>query len=229
MPSPADAIVAAKRVDPGHVIEALRPRLRGRLHQVAAVASVGCLVWLLLDAHSAQAVTAAIVYGLAMIALYLTSSSYHIYARSPRARQVMQRLDHSMIYVGIAGTYTPVCLLALHGNFRWFLLGMVWAGALGGVLMAMLALDRFPKLGWALYLVLGWAAIFALPGLADRPGILALAIAGGLLYTVGAVLFALHWPGRVAKWFGYHEYWHAFVVAAGAMFFAMNLGLVAAA
>jgi hemolysin III len=206
----------------------LHPRLRGRLHQAAALASIGGLVWLILDAHSATALVAAWVYGLSMVALYVTSSSYHVYARSTRARSVMQRMDHSMIYVLIAGSYTPVCLLALHGSFRWVLLGLVWVGALTGVLMAALALDRFPKLSWALYLVLGWAAVLAVPALADRPELLVLAVTGGLLYTVGAILFALHRPRPVAVWFGYHEFWHAFGVAAGAAVFALNLGLIAA-
>jgi hemolysin III len=205
------------------------PRLRGRLHQVAAIASIGGLVWLLAVAHTAAAVVAAIVYGIATIALYFTSSSYHLYARSPQARRVMQRLDHSMIYVLIAGTYTPVCVLALHGSFRWFLLGLVWVGAVTGVLVALLALERFPKLSWGLYLGLGWAAIVAIPELAQRPGLIALAAVGGILYTVGAVLFALQRPGKQATWFGYHEYWHAFGVAAGGVFFAMNLAIIAAA
>jgi hemolysin III len=204
-----------------------RPRLRGRLHQAAAIASIGGLVWLLADAHSPQAVVAACVYGLAMIALYFTSSSYHLYARSPRARQVMQRLDHSMIYVLIAGTYTPVCLLALEGSMRWVLLAIVWTGAILGMAITLCALDRFPKLSFVLYLVLGWAALLAIPQLIDRPELFGLAIAGGALYTVGAILFALHQPGPNARWFGYHEYWHAFGIAAGVMFFAMNLGLIA--
>jgi hemolysin III len=205
-----------------------RPHLRGRVHQVAAVVSVGGLVWLVVVAHTGRAVVAACVYGLATIALYLTSSSYHLYARSPRARRLMQRLDHSMIYVLIAGTYTPVCLLALHGRVRWALLAVVWTGALVGVAVKLLALDRLPKLGFALYLVLGWAAVLALPDLLRRPGLLALALVGGALYTVGAVLFALRRPGRDAVWFGYHEYWHALGVAAGAVFFAINLALVSA-
>jgi hemolysin III len=132
-----------------------------------------------------------------------------------------------MIYVLIAGTYTPVCLLALEGSLRWVLLAIVWTGAIVGMALTLFALDRFAKLSWALYLVLGWAALLAIPQLLDRPGLLGLAIAGGVLYTVGAVLFALHRPGPAATWFGYHEYWHAFGIAAGVMFFAMNLGLIA--
>jgi hemolysin III len=206
-----------------------RPRLRGRLHQVAAFLSIGGLVWLVADAHTPMAVLAAVVYGLATIALYVTSSSYHLYARAGRAREVMQRLDHSMIYVLIAGTYTPVCLLALSGSVRWVLLAIVWTGALAGVLFTLLAYDRFPHMTFILSLILGWAALLALPDLLARPGLLALAAVGGVLYTAGAILFACNWPGRTARWFGYHEYWHAFVVAAGGVFFAMNLALVTGA
>jgi hemolysin III len=201
--------------------------LRGRVHQLAFFASIVGLGWLIHDAHGARAVTAAWVYGIAMVLLYLASSSYHLYARSPRTRQVMRRVDHSMIYVLIAGTYTPVCLLALSGMWRWALLAVVWVGAVIGVVLKAMALDRFPKLGFTLYLVLGWAAIAALPSLAARPDLLALAALGGILYTVGAVLFALRRPGPTAAWFGYHEVWHVFGVAAGVAFFVLNLGLIA--
>jgi hemolysin III len=205
-----------------------QPRLRGRLHQAATVASLGGLGWLLADAHTSRAVIAACVYGFATTALYCTSSSYHLYARSPRWRRVMQRLDHSMIYVLIAGTYTPVCLLALHGSSRWAMLGLAWGGALAGATLAALALDRYPKLVSGLYLTLGWAGLVAVPALVQRPALLTLAVVGGVLYTVGAALFALRWPRPIAVWFGYHEVWHAFGIAAGAAFFAMNLGLIAA-
>jgi hemolysin III len=171
---------------------------------------------------------AAWVYGLTMVLLYCASSSYHLYARSPRVRRVMQRVDHSMIYVFIAGTYTPVCLLALDGVWRWALLGIVWVGAITGVVLKVVALDRFPKLGFTLYLVLGWAILVALPTLANRADLLVLAAVGGLLYTIGAVLFALRRPRPVAVWFGYHEVWHLFGVAAGVAFFVLNRGLIAA-
>jgi len=171
---------------------------------------------------------AAWVYGVTMVLLYCASSSYHLYARSPRVRRVMQRIDHSMIYVFIAGTYTPVCLLALDGVWRWALLGIVWVGAITGVVLKVVALDRFPKLGFTLYLVLGWALLVALPTLANRADLLVLAAVGGLLYTVCAVLFALRRPRPVAVWFGYHEVWDLFGVAAGVAFFVLNRGLIAA-
>ncbi len=127
-------------------------------------------MWLVADADTPIAVLAAVVYGLATIALYFTSSSYHLYARAGRAREVMQRLDHSMIYVLIVGTYTPVCLLALTGSVRWALLAIVWTGALVGVLFTLLAYDRFPHMTFILSLILGWAALLALPDLLERPG-----------------------------------------------------------
>jgi len=208
------------------VVETMRPHLRGRLHQVACVASVAGLVWLVRSATSTQAAVAAWIYGVAGVLLYFTSSSYHVFARSPRARRLMQRADHSMIFVLIAGTFTPVCILALSGPWRWVLLGAMWAAAIGGVVFKLLAIERFPRFGNALYIVLGWAAVAALPALIHRPGMLALVAIGGVLYTGGAVLFFLNRPKLSPTWFGYHEVWHAFGVIAGVLLFVVNLGLV---
>ena len=193
-----------------------RPLLRGRLHQAALVASVFGLIVLVDVAPTTRARTVAWVYGLASVLLYLTSSSYHVFAKSPRARRIMQRADHSMIFVLIAGTFTPLAVLGVHGPWKWPALVAVWLGALG------------PKLGGAMYIVVGWAGIVILPAMWHRPGTLALVAVGGVLYTLGAILFALHRPVLSERWFGYHEVWHAFGVAAGAVLFVANLGLVRA-
>lgn len=211
---------------PVEVTPPMRPLLRGRLHQAAFVASLVGLVWLVDAAATPRARAVAWVYGIASAALYLTSSSYHVFARSPRARHIMQRADHSMIFVLIAGTFTPMAVLAVDGAWKWAALAAVWLGALGGVILKVAALDRFPRLGGAMYIVVGWAGIVILPALADRPATLALVVAGGLLYTAGAALFALHKPVLSPRVFGYHEVWHAFGIAAGAVLFAANLGLV---
>lgn len=203
-----------------------RPRLRGRLHLLALVASVGGLVWLLRSAHTPSAIAAAWVYGSAAILLYLSSSTYHVFAKGPRSRRIMQRIDHSMIYVLIAGTFTPVCLLVLDGSWRWIALGAMWTGAICGILLKVLAFERWGKLASALYIVLGWAALGTLPALIQRPALLAQIAVGGVLYTVGAIFFALGRPVLSPRWFGYHEVWHTFVVAAGAVLFVANLGLV---
>ncbi len=206
-----------------------RPLLRGRLHQVAAVVSLAGLVLLVRSATTPAAVAAAWIYGLASTLLYLTSSSYHVFARSPRARRIMQRADHSMIFVLIAGSFTPTALLALPDPWRWWSLGLMWVGAAAGVVVKIVALERLDTLGAALYIVLGWAGLMAFPVLWRRPGTLVLVAAGGVLYTLGAALFALNKPRLSPRWFGYHEVWHSLGVAAGGLLFVANLGLVRAA
>lgn len=214
---------------PVGTIEALlpdRPRLRGRLHLLAFVASVLGLVWLVRVADTTRAQVAAWVYGVAACLLYLSSASYHVFARTARTRRVLQRVDHSMIYVLIAATFTPMCLLVLEGALRWVPLVLMWAGAIGGVIIKVIAFERLRVVGGALYIVLGWGALFALPTLVHRPGLLALIVLAGTLYTVGAIFFALGWPQLSPQWFGYHEVWHVFVVAAGAVLFGVNLHLI---
>jgi len=188
--------------------------------------SVAGLVWLVRQAASTEAAVAAWVYGLAGIGLYLTSSTYHVFARTPRTRQVLRRADHSMIFVLIAGTFTPVCMLAVQGWVRWPILAGMWTGALAGMALKIFAIDRFPRLGSALYLVLGWAGLVAFPALIDRPGLLALTAVGGMLYTVGAVLFSRQRPTLRPTWFGYHEVWHTLGVTAGVLLYVVNLNLV---
>jgi hemolysin III len=209
-------------------VAAARPLLRGRLHPVAFVASLVGLIWLVDTAPTPRARAVAWIYGLASALLYLTSSSYHVFAKSPRARRIMQRVDHSMIFILIAGTFTPIAVLGVHGPWKWAALVAVWAGALAGVAFKIFWLDRFPKLGGAMYIVVGWAGIVILPAMWHRPGTLALIAAGGILYTLGAILFALHKPILSERWFGYHEVWHAFGVAAGVVLFVANAGLVRA-
>jgi hemolysin III len=203
-----------------------RPRLRGRLHLVAAAVSVAGLVWLVRSAESTEAHVAAWVYGTTSVLLYATSGTYHVFARSPRARRIMQRADHSMIYLLIAGSATPPGLLLMDGWARAALLGLMWAGAVTGVVLKMVAFERFAKLGAALYIVLGWVGLLALPALMARPTALALMVAAGLLYTGGAALFAAQRPRLSPHWFGYHEVWHTLGVTAGALVFVMNLGLI---
>jgi hemolysin III len=203
-----------------------RPRLRGWLHQAAFWASLAGLAALVHVADSTLALVAAWIYGCAAAALYLVSFSYHVLARGPRARRIMQRADHSMIFVLIAGSFTPVALLAVRGSWRWGLLGAVWAIALGGVALKCLALERFPRLGGGLYIALGWAGVVAAPSLLHRPLVGLLFLLAGILYTVGAALFANGRPRLNPRWFGYHEAWHTFVVAAGALMFVANFMLV---
>jgi hemolysin III len=114
----------------------------------------------------------------------------------------------------------------MSGPWKWIALSAVWFAAGAGVLRALVARDRFKRWGFALYLVMGWAGVVSVPALINQPSRLLMTLIGGVLYTVGAILFAMHRPRLWPRWFGYHEVWHAFGVAAGALFFVVNLGLI---
>jgi hemolysin III len=203
--------------------------LRGRLHAIAAALAVAALPLLVRSAGSVEATVAAWIYGLSSVLCYLTSSLYHMVARTEQARAVLRRADHSMIYVLIAGSFTPVCLLAMSGWWRWPLIGLVWVGALVGIGLSVPARPRLPHFGIALYQILGWAGVAALPALARQgPGPVVLVATAGLLYTGGAILFGLKRPVLNPGWFGYHEFWHGIGIVAGTLVFVVNLSLIAA-
>jgi hemolysin III len=207
----------------------IRPRLRGRLHAIAAALAVAALPLLVHSAGSVEATVAAWIYGVSSVLCYLTSSLYHMVARTERARALLRRADHSMIYVLIAGSFTPVCLLAMSGWWRWPLIGLVWLGALVGIGLSVPTRPRLPHFGIALYQILGWAGVAALPALARQSPVgVVLVATAGLLYTGGAILFGLKRPVLHPGWFGYHEFWHGVGVVAGALVFVVNLSLIAA-
>jgi hemolysin III len=201
------------------------PRLRGRLHQVAFLVSIPAGIALVVAARSWSARAGVLVYALSLTAMFGTSAALHRLRWSPRARLRMDRLDRTMIYVLIAGSYTPVCLLALRPGWRVALLALVWTGAAAGVVLVLLRTRR-RGVGVArmvLYLGLGWISLLVLPELARTlgPGRLALAVLGGCLYTVGAIVLIRRRPDPSPRVFGYHEVWHACTVAAGACHFAL--------
>jgi hemolysin III len=181
------------------------------------------------SAPSTEARVAAWVYGIANVLLYSTSGTYHVFAKTLRSRRIMQSLDHAMIYVLIAGSATPVCLLLVDGGLRWATLALMWGGALTGMLLALTALDRFRKVTFGMYLGLGWTGLLMVPALWPHPGWLAMVGVAGVLYTVGAILFGLQRPRLNPAWFGYHEVWHVLGVAAGALLFVVNLGVISGA
>ncbi len=193
-----------------------KPRLRGRLHQVAFVVSIPAGVGLVLAAWTTPAKLAAAVYALSLAGLYGTSAAFHLGRWSAAVRRRMDQADHAMIYVLIAGSYTPFALLALDRTWGVTVLGVVWAVAVGGIGVVILW-HRIRLVGITLYLTLGWLGVVTLPWLAGRLGIakLALLIVGGVLYTVGAVVLDRQRPDPSPAVFGYHEVWHAFTVAAG--------------
>jgi hemolysin III len=204
------------------VMPEVRPTWRGWMHTAAFVAAIPGGVLLLARADHAAARVATAIYGVSLLLGFGTSAAYHRLARSERAVQIMQRLDHSMIYVLIAGSYTPVCLLAMPTAWAVPMLSVVWGGAVLGIVIKLFAFERLKLLGYCLYPVLGWAAVISLPALLDgmSSAELVLLFSGGILYTVGIPVLVRERPNPWPRTFGYHEVWHAFTVAAGACHFA---------
>jgi hemolysin III len=200
-----------------------KPRLRGVSHQYAFFVSVGCGVGLILAASGGRARLAATVYAVAVSALLGTSALYHRVTWRPKARRWMRRLDHSMIFVLIAATYTPVALLALKGSLATTILIVLWAGALGGVVFKLVWIDAPKWLLATVYVVLGCVSAAVLGELPAAIGWLGVAgiATGGLLYTVGAVVYASGRPNPWPRVFGYHEVFHALVLAAAGLHYAV--------
>jgi hemolysin III len=201
-----------------------KPRLRGRLHQVAFLVSIPgiALVW---AADSPLARVAALVYAISLAAMFGTSAALHRRHWSRRAWLRMDQLDRVMIYVLIAGSYTPVVLLALRPGWRVAFLALVWTVAAVGICLV-LVWNRGRVIfvtRMALYLGLGWISVVLLPQLADTIGLrrLALGVIGGVLYTVGVVVLIRRRPDPNPRVFGYHEVWHAFTLAAGACHYTL--------
>jgi hemolysin III len=193
------------------VAAAMKPRLRGVLHEAAFAISLVTGTVLICLADGARERVAVAVYAGSVALLFGTSAAYHRGAWSPRAYDVMARLDHSMIFVLIAGTYTPFALLLLHGSLQWVVLGLVWGGAAVGVLLRNVVRRPRRWLFVALYLALGWVAVALLPDVLHHGGVavLVLLAVGGLFYTAGAVIYALRRPDPSPRWFGFHEVFHA--------------------
>jgi hemolysin III len=201
-----------------------KPRLRGVSHQWAFFVSLALGTALVLSAPPGRATFAAAVYAASVAGLFGASALYHrVDWRSLAARRWMRRLDHSMIFLLIAGTYTPFALLALDGPVATAILIAVWGGAVAGIVLKLLWIDAPKWLVALVYVALGWVAVASFPELLAGLGITAtgLVALGGVLYTVGAVIYALKRPDPAPAVFGYHEVFHALVIAAAAVQFAV--------
>jgi hemolysin III len=199
-----------------------RPRFRGVVHQwsffVALAAGAGLVAW----APAGRATVATAVYAVALAGLLGTSALYHRITWRPAVRAWVRRLDHAMIFVLIAGTYTPFAVLVLDEPLNVVVLAGVWGGALAGIVFTLLWIDAPKWLSAAAYVALGWFSIIALPQIAERAGAGALVLlaAGGIAYTAGAVVYARRRPDPRPASFGYHEVFHVLVVVAAAAHFA---------
>jgi hemolysin III len=201
-------------------LPAIKPRLRGVLHQWAFFVSIVAGAALVLVSPAGRATLATSIYAVTVAGLFGVSAVYHrVNWVSAAARRWMRRLDHSMIFLLIAGTYTPFALLVLHGTLATAILVVVWGGAFAGIVLNLIWIDAPKWLTAVVYVALGWVAVAAFPALFDDLGVTAtlLVALGGILYTAGAVVYATRKPDPVPAVFGYHEIFHALVIAAAAV------------
>ncbi len=204
------------------------PRLRGLLHAYAVWFAAVAAVVLIALAPTPDARIASAVYGGGLCALFAASGLYHRWRWSPRWKPLLRRVDHSTIYLFIAATSTPIAVLVLDGTLQVVVLVTVWAGAALGIALALAWIDAPRLLVAGTYLAVGWAGVVALPALLERVGVTATAlfVAGGALYTVGALIYALRRPDPWPRVFGFHELFHALVVAAALVHFIAMAGWV---
>ena len=197
----------------------------------ALLASVGLIVLLATAVRAGRVdqMVAFGIFGLSLIALYAASALYHLLPLSPAGVARLRQVDHVSIFVLIAGTYTPFCLLALNGAWRAGLLAVVWGLALCGLLLKLFWMDAPRWLSVALYLGMGWVAVFAAPALfrAVPAGGMAWVLAGALVYSAGALVYGLKRPNPIPGVFGFHELWHLFVMAGSACHYWAVLGYIA--
>jgi hemolysin III len=207
----------------GGQLRPVKPRLRGVSHRWAFFASLFAGVALILVAPSKRAVAAGMVYALSLSALFGVSALYHEVTWSVPVRRRMRRLDHSMIFLLIAGTYTPFGVLVLPGTLALVVLAVVWGGALLGMVLNMVWIDAPKWFSAIVYISLGWVVVVAFPEFVSQLGATAtgLIVLGGVLYSAGAAVYALKRPDPVPEVFGYHEVFHALVIAAAVAHYAV--------
>ena len=212
--------VAEARAKVSAAASAVKPHLRGWLHAGTVPLALAAGIVLVVLAPP-QARVACALYATSVVALFATSAAYHRGRWGSRAHAVMRRLDHSMIFVLIAGTYTPFAVLALEGATRVTVLAVVWGGAALGVVLR-LGFRSMPRaLFVLLYVGLGWTGVAVLDSLLSGVGVAAfvLVLVGGGLYSVGALVYATRRPDPSPRWFGFHEVFHAFTIAAAVVHF----------
>ncbi len=200
----------------------------GFSHLAGALLSVAGLILLLYVAITNRDVWQIVsfsIFGASMILLYSASATYHLVNASERAVRILQKIDHSMIFVLIAGTYTPICLTLLRGRLGYLLLALIWSCAAAGIVMKMFFFDIPRFLYTGVYLIMGWIAVFVIVPLYRAGGPLPLIwlLAGGLFYTAGGIIYALKKPNILPGWLGFHELFHLFVILGSTAHYVMIL------
>jgi hemolysin III len=204
------------------------PRLRGKTHLIAAPMSLVMGITIVIASENSLTKLSVGIFTLSAVNLFGISALYHVGKWNINVKQWLRRLDHSNIYVLIAGTYTPVALLLLTDEKRQTLLILIWSAAVLGVLLSTLWITAPRFLSVAVYLAMGWASLAYLPDILEAGGVLVLALIalGGISYSVGAVVYAKKSPNPSPSWFGFHELFHAFTIL-GFLFHFTAIALIA--
>jgi hemolysin III len=194
----------------------LKPRLRGWLHFNAAPLALVMGLILMVLTPTQELRWAVAIYVLSTVLLFGTSAAYHLGAGTPEVNAFLRRMDHANIYVFIAGCYTPFAAAMPDRTLGWTMFGLVWVIALVGLMLPILWMTAPRWLAAGSYVALGWVAVFFLPAIASAYGLLVVGLLalGGVLYTIGAVIYARQSPDPSPDWFGFHELFHAFTIAA---------------
>jgi hemolysin III len=198
------------------------------LHAYAFLFAVVAAIVLVVVADGSRARTGAVIYGIGLCALFGASATYHRWPGNPRWKPILRRVDHSTIFIFIAASYTPVALLVLNGPLSRIVLIVVWAGALGGIIFSLAWITAPRVLVAGTYLALGWVAVIVTPQLIKHAGVAptVLIAVGGLLYSVGATVYALKRPDPWPATFGFHEIFHTLVTTAAVVHFVAIAGWV---
>lgn len=193
-------------------------------HLIGAIMSVIGSIILVYNASqegSIWHILSFVIYGISLISLYTASTVYHWLPLSDEDGLIYRKIDHMMIYVLIAGTYTPICLISLRGPWGWSLLIGIWVLAIGGIILKSISMDIPRWISTAIYIIMGWLVVIAFYPLKNAVSLAGIGwlIGGGIFYTVGAIFYGKRWPKFECKWFGFHELFHLFVMAGSACHF----------
>ena len=222
---PAGVACTDRQVNVSDTAEPLLPRLRGISHAFAFVLSVAAAAVLILLASPGRATAAAALYGAGLVALFGAIALYHRWPGQARLKPVLQRIDHSTIFVFIAASYTPIALIVLNGPLVWVLLSIAWMGAATRVAFSLGWIEAPRAVIAGGYLALGWVAVTQLLGELQAAPLLLLG-AGGVLYSIGAIIYARQRPDPWPRTFGFHEIFHALVIAAAAAHYVAVVGWI---
>ena len=207
----------------------LREPVNGLTHLGGAISAFfGLIVMLVVGWSGTAKVVSAVVYGLSLISMFSASAIYHMAKVKPAALQILRKMDHSAIFLLIAGTYTPFCLIAFNGFWRWGLLSIIWAIAVIGIADKIFYIKAPRWLNAGIYVSMGWLIVMAAPQMPSMLPVCVMVwlIIGGVIYTLGAVVYATKIFNFVPGKFGFHEVWHIFVLLGAAAHFISVMSLL---